>query len=90
MGSVLDTEFKNTPPMEGVENPETAEGNKDAAVVLAIVLINTFVISSLDGVVTDTLTSDLGSLSSLSLIVTLEGIRVIAIKVVLRINATNV
>ena len=76
--------------MEGVENPETAEGNKDAAVVLAIVLINTFVISSLDGVVTDTLTSDLGSLSSLSLIVTLEGIRVIGIEVVLRINATNV
>jgi hypothetical protein len=76
--------------MEGVENPETTEGNKDAAVVLAIVLINTFVISSLDGVVTDTLTSDLGSLSSLSLIVTYEGIRGIGIKVVLRINATNV
>ena len=76
--------------MKGVENPETAEGNKDAAVVPAIVLINTFVISSLDGVVTDTLTSDLGSLSSLSLIVAYEGIRVIGIKVVLRINATNV
>ena len=76
--------------MEGVENPETAEGKKDAAVVRAIVLINTFVISSLDGVVTDTLTSDLGSLSSLSLIVALEGIRVIGIEVVLRVNATNV
>ena len=76
--------------MEGVENPETAEGKKDAAVVRAIVLINTFVISSLDGVVTDTLTSDLGSLSSLSLIVALIGIRVIGIEVVLRVNATNV
>ena len=47
LSGVLDTEFKNTPPVETIEKPETAKDNKNTEIVLTGNLINTLVISSL-------------------------------------------
>ena len=57
--------------MESVENPETEEGQGNANVVGPFVLVHTFVVTGLDGVISLTSTGNLGRSSSRSLRVTL-------------------
>ena len=90
LSGVLDTEFKNTPPVETIEKPETAKGNKNTKIVLTGVLVNTLVISSLSRVVSLSLTLDLRGGSSLGLRVSLESIRVVRIEVIVGINAAEI